>query len=151
MLELIRTDAEQPEFIELVILLDNELAIKDGEDHAFYDQFNKLHDIHFVLLAKKDGKAVGCGAIKAFNASMMEVKRMYVLPEERGQRIAAAILEELEKWAKEQGHSSCILETGINQTEALALYQKSGFQRISNYGQYANVKSSFCFEKILMY
>ena len=147
MLELIRTDAEQPEFIELVILLDNELAIKDGEDHAFYDQFNKLHDIHFVLLAKKDGKAVGCGAIKAFNASMMEVKRMYVLPEERGQRIAAAILEELEKWAKEQGHSSCILETGINQPEAIRLYERCGYERMENYGQYDGVETSFCFKK----
>jgi len=80
----------------------------------------------------------------------MEVKRMYVSPNHRGKGIAKKILSELEQWTKELGCKRCILETGVNQPEALALYHNSGFKRILNYGQYANVKTSFCFEKVLV-
>ncbi|CAN5592271.1 hypothetical protein BH10BAC5_BH10BAC5_07190 [soil metagenome] len=70
-------------------------------------------------------------------------------PEKRGKGIAPKILEELEKWAAELGYKKCILETGKNQTEALALYRKSGYKEIPNYEQYVNMRNSLCFEKIL--
>jgi putative acetyltransferase len=147
MLQIVRTDSNDADFIELVKSLDADLAIRDGEDHAFYAQFNKLDKIRHVVLAYKSEQPVGCGAIKAFAPDTMEIKRMYVAPAARNAGVAAAILSELEKWAVELSCSRCILETGKNQPEALALYKKGGYQRISNYGQYAGVENSFCFEK----
>lgn len=72
---------------------------------------------------------------------------MFTLPIGRGKGIASLILAELETWAVELGYSTCILETGFNQPEAIALYQKNGYNRIDNYGQYAGVETSLCFEK----
>lgn len=149
MITLKRTDSNNQDFIEMVKQLDSELAIRDGDDHEFYHQFNSISKIKYAIVAYQEQIPVGCGAIKAFDNLTMEVKRMFVTPDNRGKGFAGKILTELENWAKELGCQRCVLETGINQTEALALYQKSGFNRISNYGQYDNVKSSFCFEKIL--
>jgi len=105
--------------------------------------------IKYAIVAYQDTHPIGCGAIKMYDETTMEVKRMYVKPDQRGCGIAAKILFELEQWAIELGFSRCILETGINQPEALALYRKNGYHRIPNYGQYASVQNSFCFEKIL--
>lgn len=144
-----RTNAANPEFRKLVALLDAGLAVTDGEDHSFYDQFNKLDGIKYVILAKLDDVAVGCGAIKMFDEKRMEVKRMFVHPLHRGKGIAKGILGELEKWTAELGFGGCVLETGKRQTEAIALYFGSGYAVISNYGQYIGVDNSVCFEKIL--
>jgi GNAT superfamily N-acetyltransferase len=149
MIKLERTNSENHDFIELVKLLDAALAIVDGKDHAFYSQFNKIDNIRFVIVAYEDGKALGCGAIKEFSKDTMEVKRMYVSPENRNKGIASKILSELEKWAYELSYGKCILETGKRQNEAVGLYKKSGYKMIPNYGQYANVENSLCFEKIL--
>lgn len=144
-----RTDAGNPDFIELVRHLDAELAIRDGDDHAFYNQFNQLNQIRQAVVAYHDGRAVGCGALKPLEAGVMEVKRMFVLPEWRGQGIASKVLAELEGWAVELGMHACCLETGQNQPEAIALYFKSGYERIPNYSQYAGVGNSLCFKKQL--
>ena len=101
------------------------------------------------MVAYENEIPIGCGAIKMFDTKTMEVKRMFVAPEYRGKGIAHKILIELELWTIELGYNRCVLETGINQPEALALYHKSGYKRISNYGQYEHVESSFCFEKKL--
>ena len=149
-MKLIRTDSNNPDFAELVKQLDADLAIRDGEDHAFYDQFNKLDAIkHTVVAYNEANRAVGCGAIKQFETGIMEVKRMFVPLEERGKGIAGEILKELEIWAKELGNDKCILETGIKQPEAISLYKKSGYRFIDNYGQYAGVENSVCFAKLL--
>jgi GNAT superfamily N-acetyltransferase len=144
-----QTDSNDQDFIKLVECLDKELALRDGDDHAFYHQYNGISMIKYALVAYMDKSPVGCGAIKKFDDSTMEVKRMFVLPEYRGKGVAGNILYGLEQWSKELGFKKCILETGINQHEALSLYQKSGFVRIPNYGQYVNVQNSFCFEKVL--
>lgn len=149
-MKLIRTDSNNPDFVELVKQLDADLAIRDGEDHAFYDQFNKLDAIkHTVVAYNEANRAVGCGAIKQFETGIMEVKRMFVPLKERGKGIAGEILKELEIWAKELGNDKCILETGIKQPEAISLYKKSGYRFIDNYGQYAGVENSVCFAKLL--
>ena len=149
-MKLIRTDSNNPDFAELVKQLDADLAIRDGDDHAFYDQFNKLDAIkHTVVAYNEANRAVGCGAIKQFETGTMEVKRIFVPLEERGKGIAGEILKELEIWAKELGNDKCILETGIKQPEAISLYKKSGYRFIDNYGQYAGVENSVCFEKLL--
>ncbi|SRX54453.1 GNAT family N-acetyltransferase [Aequorivita sp. CIP111184] len=150
MIQLKRTDSTNKDFIELVKHLDADLAIRDGEDHPFYDQFNKLDSIKYTVVAYNESNcAVGCGAIKQFELNVMEVKRMFVPLDQRGKGIALKILQELETWAMELDNKKCILETGIKQPEAISLYKKSGYKFMDNYGQYAGVEKSVCFEKLL--
>lgn len=145
----LRCDSSNPDFQKLVTELDRDLRIRDGEDHAFFAQFNKIDQIKHVVVAYNDNVAVGCGAIKAYSDDTMEVKRMFVSPEKRGRGIASMVLKELEHWATELGIQKCILETGEKQPEAIALYKKNDYLIIPNFGQYAGVESSICFEKIL--
>ncbi len=147
MIQLIRTDSGHPDFQDLIAELDKELRIRDGEDHAFYAQFNKIAAIRHAIVAFEGGKAVGCGAIREHREGVVEVKRMFVAPEYRGKGIASRILSELENWARELSCTACILETGKNQPEAIALYKKSGYGIIPNYGQYEGVENSVCFKK----
>jgi putative acetyltransferase len=149
MLELIRTNSDNSDFQLLVRDLDLELKIRDGEDHAFYAQYNKTDSIKYVVLAYENSEAVGCGAIKEWNSETMEVKRMFVPLKNRGKGIASFVLKELEHWAKELGYKKCILETGEKQPEAIQLYTKNNYNLIPNYGQYAGVEASKCFEKYL--
>ncbi len=144
-----RTNSSHSDFISLVKQLDDDLLVRDGKDHAFFKQFNKIDNINHVVVAYYDNVAVGCGAIKPFNSDTAEVKRMFVLPHMRGRGIAAEILKELEKWAKETGYANTILETGIRQPEAIRLYEKSNYIIIPNYGQYIGVETSVCMTKRL--
>lgn len=150
MLTLRRTDSSDPVFVDLVRRLDAELAIIDGDDHAFYDQFNKVTNIRHVVVAfGESGAPAGCGAFKPYDASTVEIKRMYVPAENRGAGIASQVLAELEHWAAESGFTRSLLETGIRQPDAIALYLKNGYVQVPNFGQYAGVESSVCFEKHL--
>ncbi|WP_235295634.1 GNAT family N-acetyltransferase [Portibacter marinus] len=149
MLDLKKTNAADPDFVRLVKKLDEDLTIRDGDDHEFYDQYNQLDDIKYVVVAIKNGRAIGCGAIKQWDDQTMEVKRMWVDVQERGQGFASQILNFLEEWARELGFNRCILETGIRQPEAIGLYKKNRYMVIENYGQYQGVKTSVCFEKYM--
>jgi len=147
MINIVRTNSDDTEFISLVKLLDIELAERDGSEHSFYAQYNKIDKIKFVVVAYENENPVSCGAIKEYEPGIMEVKRMYTLPEYRGNGIATLLLNELERWAKGLGYEKCILETGKKQPEAIRLYEKNGYKLIPNYGQYAGVENSVCFEK----
>ena len=147
MIKTIRTDSDHPDFIELVKLLDADLAARDGTEHNFYAQFNKINRIRHVIISYENDNPIACGAIKELHAQAMEVKRMYTMPESRGKGIATGTLAELEKWAKELGYKKCVLETGKRQPEAIELYMKRGYKVIPNYGQYVGVENSVCFEK----
>lgn len=151
MLQIKRTDAGNPDFVSLVRLLDADLAERDGADHAFYAQFNKVDTLQYVVVGYEDEIPVACGAFKPFNEHTVEVKRMFVQPPKRGRGFATQILRELERWAEELQYRRCILETGKRQPEAIALYLKNGYGCIPNFGQYAGVENSVCFEKALPY
>ncbi len=144
-----RTTSEDPDFKKLVAALDKDLARRNGDSNDFFAQFNKTDLIKNVVVAYDNDLPVGCGAMKEFDNATMEIKRMFVPLENRGKGIAANVLKELEKWACESGYKRCILETGDKMPEAIALYMKNDFRIIPNYGQYANVESSICFEKDL--
>lgn len=149
MYQIIRTDSTNKDFQALVTELDKDLAIRDGEEHDFYHQFNHIDAIKYVVLAYENEIAMACGAIKEYAGDTMEVKRMFVPLEQRGKGIASLVLAELEIWAKELGYTKCILETGVMQPEAIRLYQKNQYSQIPNYGQYAEVANSVCFEKLV--
>ena len=149
MLNFLRTNSTHQDFITLVRQLDVELATIDGDEHSFYAQYNKIDKINHVIIAYENELPIACGAIKQFSENAMEVKRMYTLASYRGKGIASGVLIQLEKWAAEMNYSHCILETGIRQPDAIRLYEKNGYLPIPNYGQYAGVENSRCFEKKL--
>lgn len=146
---ILRTNSTDTRFQSLVQLLDQNLAHRDGDEHAFYAQFNKIDKIRHCIVAFEGEIPVACGAIRPMEGQDVEIKRMYVLPEFRGKGIAAVVLTALELWAAELGYSRCILETGKKQPEAIRLYEKSGYHVIPNYGQYAGMENSVCMEKML--
>ena len=102
-----------------------------------------------ALICYEKDVAVGIGAYKEFEPNTAEIKRMYVLPEHRGKGIAKAILTELEHWAKEEGYTLSILETGYMQKDAIGLYQKLRYTITENFGQYVGVDNSICMNKNL--
>ncbi len=125
MIDLKRTDSSNTDFVNLVKKLDADLAERDGSEHAFYNQFNKIVAIKHVVVAYEHEQPVGCGAIKEFDGNSMEVKRMYTLPGSRGKGIASIVLAELERWATDLLYKNCVLETGKKQPEAIKLYYKN--------------------------
>jgi len=146
-MKFIRTTSNNKDFVALVKELDAYLALTDGDEHDFYNQFNSIQSLKYVLVVYVNDVPVGCGAIKPIEVSSMEIKRMYVSTSYRGKGIATKILKELESWTKELKYTSCILETGIRQTEAVALYKKCNYKIIPNYGQYIGIDNSLCFKK----
>ena len=149
MLTIIRTNSDDPDFVDLVKWLDADLAERDGSEHSFYAQFNTINKIKYTVVAYENNKPVSCGAIKEYALGIMEVKRMYTSPQNRGKGIATKVLVELERWTTELSFTSCILETGKKQPEAIALYTKNGYELIPNYGQYTGIENSVCFKKDL--
>ncbi|NQX76680.1 GNAT family N-acetyltransferase [Gilvibacter sp.] len=145
-----RVSNTDSDLLALVRQLDAELKVTDGEDHAFYNQYNGLEDIQHLLLVYTENRATACGGFKALNKTTAEIKRMYTAAEARGKGIAKAVLQELEIWAKLEGFQQLVLETGKRQHAAIALYESTGFKRMEeNYGPYKGLDESFCFTKAL--
>lgn len=149
MIKLLKTDSSHPDFVALVKELDKYLSITDGDEHAFYNQFNGIENLKNVVIAYEKNGPVGCGAFKPFENDNVEIKRMYTHPEHRNRGIASLILRALEDWAKNLNYSATILETGKRQVEAVKFYQKYDYKAIPNYGQYKNRDNSLCFKKKL--
>jgi GNAT superfamily N-acetyltransferase len=147
MITIQRTNSENSDFIQLIIELDKDIELRDGEEHLFYNQFNKTDSIKHAVVAYNGNIPVGFGAFKAYLGTIAEIKRMFVHPEHRGKNVATEILGELESWAKEILFSDCILETGRRYPEAIGLYKKNGYAVIANYAQYEGREDSVCFSK----
>ena len=132
----------------MTALFDEFLIDIDGEEKDFFAQFNQIYIDNAIVYYENDN-AVGCGAFKKADSQVAEIKRMFVTIEHRGKGIAFQILSELEVWARELNHSSCILETSFKLEQAIALYKKSGYKIIPNYDPYVGVISSVCMKKVL--
>ena len=148
-MKIIRTTYVNPEFQKLVAQLNEDLARRDGKDHPLA-QFNEISNLNYVVLVLLDNKPLGCGAISNYNQTAMEVKRMYVTPSYRGQKLGECILSELENWTKELGLNKCILFMGVNQPEAMKLYLRNNFSVIENYGKLKDIPDSICLAKTLL-
>jgi putative acetyltransferase len=149
MITIKRTNSDDLDFQELVKLLDFELRERDGEEHLFYATLNKTNTLNYVVVAYDQDEPIGCGALRGYSNDTMEVKRMFVPLHKRGQGIASTVLSALEIWCRELDIKKCILETGKNQPEAIALYKKNLYNIIPNFGKYEGVENSVCFEKEL--
>lgn len=149
MIDLHRTTAQNLDFLNLVNLLDAELAFRDGDDHTFYAQFNKVDQIGHCIVAYENSHPVGCGAFRHKDKNTVEIKRMFVEKVARKKGIATHVLEGLESWAKEMNYVTCILETGKNQPEAIHFYLKCGYKHIPNFEPYIGIVNSVCFSKVI--
>lgn len=134
----------------LVAALDAHLAGLYPPDQRFGQNLRPEHlapGIGMFVMARADGLAIGCGAVRRLAETTAEVKRMYVEPDIRGRGVAKEILDHLEAAARALGAHRLVLETGIYQTEAVRLYRQAGFTAIDCFGEYADVPTSLCFEK----
>lgn len=149
MIILERTTSDSNSFNVLTKKLDNELTLIYGSSQKEFDQYNIMSNIETVVIAHVNNHPVGCGCFKMIDRNTVELKRMFVDEQFRGKGIGAAILNELEQWAKEIKYSSIILETGSVQTDAIQLYKKHGYQIIPNFDPYTGNELSVCFKKEL--
>ena len=150
MTKIVRTHRDDPRFLALVAQLDQDLSGRYDDGNAFYAPFNTLTKITAVVLMLEDGAAVACGAFKPFEQDGVEIKRVFVKANFRGRGLSKRVMAELESWAAEQGLCRAVLETGINQQEAISLYEGIGYRRIENFEPYAGLKESLCYEKRLL-
>lgn len=145
-----RTNADDPDFLVLAAALEVELKIRDGDDHAQYAALNKIDFLPHTVVAYIHNEPVGCGALRHYTDTAIEMKRVFVASAHRSKGIATAIISLLEEWAAELGYAECVLETGKNQPEAIQLYTKNGYQVIANFGIYISSENSICFQKHLL-
>lgn len=101
----------------------------------------------FFVLARIDGKAVGCGGLRRIDERIGEIKRMWTAPEARGQGIARRVLHELEALGREAGLEILRLDTNRVLLEAQAMYRREGYREIARYND--NPYAQHWFEKKL--
>ncbi len=145
-----RTHKDDPRFLALVSLLDQDLAGRYEDGNAAYAPFNTLQKITAAVVALINGEPIGCGAFKPFDENSVEIKRVFVKPAFRGRGVSKAVMAELEKWAAEKGCLRAVLETGTHQQEAISLYEGIGYRRMENFEPYVGMKESVCYEKALV-
>lgn len=149
-----RVALSSPEAQTLIAALDAELAAMYPEEGANHFGLTE-EDVApgngtFVVVRDAAGAPVACGALRVLDAERAEVKRMYVLPERRGERLAERVLAALEVEARALGVARLVLETGARQHAALRLYRRNGFVPTEPWGEYIDSPLSVCLEKRLV-
>lgn len=142
-------DLLSPAAQSLIRALNDELTERypeDGANHFRLDPDEVQPGKGVFLLGRLNATPVACGAVRR-DGDQAEIKRMYVVPELRGQGIAKKLLALLEVEARRLGASRLVLETGDRQPESLALYERAGFVRIERFGEYVNSPLSVCMGK----
>ena len=149
--EYIWTDGSNSDFAALSLLMEeyyNQLA-GGAEKRSSFIPHNSLGDIHNVLMVYSENKPVASAAFKAFDASTVEVKRVWVCCEYRGRHISRTMMELLERRAREMGYTRAVLQTREKCVEAVSLYTKIGYSRIENYPPYDGMEHAVCYAKQL--
>lgn len=133
-----------------------ELAARYGSPDLEYDFADHLAPgdlLASFLATDAAGQPVGTGLARwspyDTGAGAVEVKRLYVRPAHRGHGHSRVIMGAIERAAVRAGAVRIVLETGVEQPEALALYERIGYSRFPGYGQYKDDPRSICFSKEL--
>jgi putative acetyltransferase len=136
-IEIQREDPRKPDVSKLIRDLDQMFhRLYPAESNHLVDiETLASPDIHFFV-ARRDGEAIGCGALWHRDPAYGEIKRIYVRPEARGLKLSKLIMARLEEDAREHGLKAMKLETGTLQPEALGLFAKWGFTRCGPYADY---------------
>ena len=139
---------------DLIAALNAELAglyPEPGATHFRIDAHEVQPGRGTFVIASLGPTPVGCGALRRIEDGVGELKRMFVVPDKRGCGIGRAVLQALEAEATRLGMTRLVLETGVRQTAAIALYQRAGFTRVPPYGEYtASPETSVCMAKELV-
>lgn len=146
-IKIVKTTSENSDFISLIKIFDAFLWERYPELKKDYWGNNLIEFNANVILVYLDEKPVASGCFKKYNENTVELKRMFVSPEARGLGLAQLVIKELEKEAIDQGFEVMILETLYKQTEAISLYQKTGFEIVENYEPYVGLLNSICMSK----
>jgi len=145
-----QVDAASPDALDLMEALDDDLR---GRYPGIVVNGLRPGDAgrpRFIFaVARIDGRAVGCGAVRELDRLVGEIKRMFVRPEHRGRGIARRVLSALEAEAAGLGYTTLRLETGDRQPEAIGLYESAGYRAIPPFGEYVGNPFSHCFERRL--
>jgi putative acetyltransferase len=100
-----------------------------------------------VFVARENGQAVACGALKRHEGGIGEVKRMYTRPSHRGRKIGAEIVARVEDIARSEGIQRLVLETGDRHPAAWTVYERAGFKRCGPVLDYPDSQWSVFYEK----
>ena len=145
-----RLDAASPDAVDLMQALDDDLRARyPGIVVNGLRPGDAARPRFVFVVARIDGLAVGCGAVRELDPLVGEIKRMFVRREHRGRGIARRVLSALEAQAAGLGYTTLWLETGDRQPEAIGLYESAGYRAIPPFGEYAGNPYSHCFEKRL--
>lgn len=157
-MEIRKTRYDAPDAVKLNDLVQAEYAERYGDgDLTVMDpaQFEPPSGL-YLLVYDTDGTPVASGGWRAQDASPegfrdgdAEIKRMFVMRDARGRGLARALLAELEASATAAGRSRMVLETGLKQPEAIALYESSGYVPVLKFGYYRHDELSVCMGKPL--
>ena len=145
-------DLMSPAAQDLIEALNAELAGRypePGANHFRLDPQEVADGRGAFLVAARAGRLVGCGAVRCIEERTGEIKRMFVRPEERGRGLGRALLAALETEARALGIARLVLETGLRQHEAMALYTRAGFSEVAPFGEYIGSPLSVCMAKDL--
>lgn len=139
---------------ELIDELSRELAERyrlvwpsDGRSNFRPDEFDPTSGA--FVIGELDETVVCCGAIRRFDETTAEIKRMYVRKIARGRGVGARLLAELERLAMARDYRDIVLETGSEQPEALALYERAGYSPTRAWPPYDERPYARCFRKAL--
>ena len=127
-----------------------------GPDESPVDPADFEDPLGRFFVAYLDGAPVATGAwrrssVKALGAEVTaEIKRMYVVPAAQRRGVARRILAHLETTAAAEGIEALVLETGMKQPEAIALYTSSGYEPIPGFGYYCGSDLSRCFGRRIL-
>ncbi|MDO5293443.1 MAG: GNAT family N-acetyltransferase [bacterium] len=147
----VMTDGDNEDFSYLCSRLDENLDELVGTkfQRKQYEQFNTREAIHDVILIYDGNRPIGCGSFKHYDQETMEIKRVFVEKEFRGQGLSKELLSRLEEKAKSKGYKYAVLETGKPLVAAMKLYKSIGYKVVPNYGPYKEMPNSICMEKEL--
>jgi putative acetyltransferase len=144
-----RERADQPDIVPLIEASDAFAnALYPPESNHFVDIATLCDPAVVFLVARRAGRAIGCGALLRDPRGWWEIKRMFVTDEARGRKLGARLLGELERIAA-QGPHLIRLETGIHNVAALATYRRAGYRECPPFGDYVPDPLSVFMEKTL--
>ena len=143
---------DSPVAQQLIAALNAELSARypeAGANHFRLDPQEVAPGRGAFLVIREGERAIGCGAIRRLESGAAEIKRMFVVPDRRGHGVGRQVLEALEEAARGLGANRLVLETGVRQPDAIALYRKCGFTVIPAFGEYIGSELSLCMSKTL--
>ena len=138
------------DFRALAAMLDAYYFTLVGDIQLQYAELNRPENMTALAVCYEAERAVACGAWKALEDSVAEMKRIYVLPEFRRRRVATALIRALEENAAASGRRKLILETAVDTAGSHRLYLSLGYQIRNYYGSPAGAENCLCFEKEIM-